>query len=106
MWRSAHHTHLQQEHQTGIKVKKLIKELISKLQQEAASEAEHKGWCDSELAANKINREARTVEAHALVQRNDLSVGGSFGYFLIFLPFREAGREGGVRGEMGGVIWK
>jgi len=31
------------------KVKKMIKDLISKLMEESTSETEHKGWCDTEL---------------------------------------------------------
>mmetsp|Transcript_43396 Transcript_43396/g.102204 ORF Transcript_43396/g.102204 Transcript_43396/m.102204 type:complete len:696 (-) Transcript_43396:69-2156(-) len=53
------------------KVKKLIKDLISKLMQEATAETEHKGWCDSELATNKVNREARTAEAAKLTESID-----------------------------------
>eukprot|EP00403_Amphidinium_massartii_P026932 CAMPEP_0178403386 /NCGR_PEP_ID=MMETSP0689_2-20121128/17340_1 /TAXON_ID=160604 /ORGANISM="Amphidinium massartii, Strain CS-259" /LENGTH=685 /DNA_ID=CAMNT_0020024335 /DNA_START=173 /DNA_END=2230 /DNA_ORIENTATION=+ len=53
------------------KVKKLIKDLISKLMQEATAEQEHKGWCDSELAANKINKEARTAEVEQLTEEID-----------------------------------
>merc|ERR1740121_1759376 len=44
------------------KVKKLIKELISKLMEEATSETEHKGWCDTELTTNKQTRDARTED--------------------------------------------
>merc|ERR1719316_1554204 len=42
------------------KVKKMIRDLIVKLMEEANSEAEHKGWCDTELATNKQTREIKT----------------------------------------------
>jgi uncharacterized protein YoxC len=52
------------------KVKKMIKDLISKLMEEATSEAEHKGWCDTELTTNKQTRDKKTAEIHEL--ENDI----------------------------------
>merc|ERR1719359_991625 len=49
------------------KVKKMIKDLIWKLMEEATAETEHKGWCDSELGTNKITRETKTEQLNALV---------------------------------------
>jgi hypothetical protein len=45
------------------KVKKLIKDLIVRLMEEAAGEADHKGFCDTELATNKATR---TFKAEAV----------------------------------------
>merc|ERR1719238_2035004 len=39
------------------KVKKMIKDLIVKLMEEATEETEHKGWCDTEMSSNKQTRE-------------------------------------------------
>merc|ERR1719359_2714697 len=38
------------------KVKKMIKDLIVRLMEESTEEAEHKGWCDTELGTNKQTR--------------------------------------------------
>jgi tetratricopeptide (TPR) repeat protein len=48
------------------KVKKMIKDLISQLVQEATAETEHKGWCDTELTTNKQTRDKKTAEVNAL----------------------------------------
>eukprot|EP00747_Dinoflagellata_sp_TGD_P136588 gnl/TRDRNA2_/TRDRNA2_175577_c3_seq16.p1 gnl/TRDRNA2_/TRDRNA2_175577_c3~~gnl/TRDRNA2_/TRDRNA2_175577_c3_seq16.p1 ORF type:complete len:680 (+),score=236.45 gnl/TRDRNA2_/TRDRNA2_175577_c3_seq16:68-2107(+) len=48
------------------KVKKMIKDLISKLMEEATSESEHKGWCDTELTTNQQTRDARTEDVNVL----------------------------------------
>jgi prefoldin subunit 5 len=50
------------------KVKKLIKDLITKLLEEANEEATHKGWCDVELGTNKQTRQEKSeavVTLHA-----------------------------------------
>merc|ERR1719486_420290 len=44
----------------------MIKDLISKLMEEATSETEHKGWCDTELTTNKQTREKKTAEVNEL----------------------------------------
>jgi len=45
------------------KVKSMIEAMITKLTEEAADEADHKGWCDGEMASNKQMREAKTEES-------------------------------------------
>merc|ERR1712129_614934 len=42
------------------KVKKMIKDLITRLMEEANDEAEHKGWCDTELSTNEQTRKEKT----------------------------------------------
>merc|ERR1719146_247087 len=49
------------------KLKKLIQELIERLLQEAADEANHKGWCDKETSAAKQDR---TYNAEEIEQLN------------------------------------
>merc|ERR1719171_122087 len=48
------------------KVKKMIKDLIVRLMEEANEEAEHKGWCDSELATNEVTRKEKTAAVETL----------------------------------------
>merc|ERR1719375_2911946 len=48
------------------KVKKMIKDLIVKLMEEANAEAEHKGFCDTELATNKQTRDNLGAEVDEL----------------------------------------
>merc|ERR1712187_633167 len=49
-----------------VKVKKMIKDLIVKLMEEATEEAEHKGWCDKELATNEQTRNEKTTAVETL----------------------------------------
>lgn len=48
------------------KVKKMIQELIVKLMEEANAEADHKAFCDTELATNKQTRENLSAEVDKL----------------------------------------
>jgi len=48
------------------KVKKMIKDLIVKLMEEATSETEHKGFCDTELTTNKQTRDKKTADINEL----------------------------------------
>merc|ERR1719473_1944603 len=49
----------------------MIKDMIQKLMQEANEEAEHKGFCDTELSTNKNTRDSKTDEVAALQAEND-----------------------------------
>jgi len=53
------------------KVKKLIKDMIVRLMEEASEETEHKGWCDTELGTNKIQRESKTEDVNTLAANSD-----------------------------------
>jgi len=48
------------------KVKKMIKDLIVRLMEEANEEAEHKGWCDTELSTNEQTRAEKTSAVETL----------------------------------------
>eukprot|EP00927_Polykrikos_kofoidii_P019409 TRINITY_DN19067_c0_g1_i1.p1 TRINITY_DN19067_c0_g1~~TRINITY_DN19067_c0_g1_i1.p1 ORF type:complete len:722 (+),score=162.14 TRINITY_DN19067_c0_g1_i1:52-2166(+) len=48
------------------KVKQMITDLLARLEQEAAAEADHKGWCDEEMGTNKKTRDEKTAEVAAL----------------------------------------
>jgi len=59
------------------KVKKMIKDLIVRLMEEANEEAEHKGWCDTELLTNEQTRKEKTdaVETlHAEIDQLEASI--------------------------------
>merc|ERR1719401_173575 len=44
----------------------MIKDLIVRLMEEANEEAEHKGWCDTELSTNEQTRKEKTEAVETL----------------------------------------
>jgi hypothetical protein len=48
------------------KISKMIKDMITKLEEEAQEEAEHKGFCDAELGSNKATRDSKTEQSDML----------------------------------------
>merc|ERR1719262_384981 len=48
------------------KVKKMIKDMVMKLMEEANEEAEHKGFCDTEMGTNKQTRDQKATEVDEL----------------------------------------
>jgi len=57
-------THAQDD--TFAKVKKMISDLIKRLEAQADEEAEHKGWCDEELKTNEATRTTKTDKVELL----------------------------------------
>jgi cell division septum initiation protein DivIVA len=53
------------------KVKKMIKDLIVRLMEEANEEAEQKGWCDTELTTNEQTRNEKTEAVETLMAEID-----------------------------------
>jgi len=49
-----------------VKVRKMIKEMIVKLVEEANEEATHKGFCDTEMGTNKQTRDKKTAQSEEL----------------------------------------
>merc|ERR1711879_681754 len=59
------------------KVKKMIKDLITRLMEEANEEAEHGGWCDTELSTNEQTRKEKTTAVetmHAEIDELETSI--------------------------------
>jgi len=59
------------------KVKKMIKDLIVRLMEEATAEAEKQGWCQTELTGNEHTRKQKTRKVellHATIDQTDTSV--------------------------------
>mmetsp|Transcript_19181 Transcript_19181/g.33784 ORF Transcript_19181/g.33784 Transcript_19181/m.33784 type:complete len:680 (+) Transcript_19181:71-2110(+) len=53
------------------KVKKMVEDLILKLNQQNKAEADKEAWCDTELATNKATREDKTETTEALQSEMD-----------------------------------
>merc|ERR1719231_1782328 len=49
----------------------MIKDLIVKLMEEANEEAEHKGWCDTEMSTNEQTRKEKTAAVESLTAEID-----------------------------------
>lgn len=59
------------------KIKSMIKDLIVKLMEEANAEADHKGFCDAEMATNKQTREIKSAEVEDLsssIDKNEADI--------------------------------
>ena len=79
-----------------VKVKKMIKDLIVRLMEEANEEAEHKGWCDTELSTNEQTRKEKTAAVETL--QGELERASGVGMHIGCLPpllalrWRQAGQ--------------
>merc|ERR1719261_996782 len=49
----------------------MIKDMVVKLMEEANEEAEHKGWCDTELSTNEQTRKEKTSKVEILTAEVD-----------------------------------
>jgi len=54
-----------------VKVKKMIDSMITRLLEEANEEADHKGWCDKEMATNGQTRDDKTEAVNTLSAEMD-----------------------------------
>lgn len=54
-----------------LKLKKMIKDMVQRLTEEAQEEAEHKGWCDTELGTNENTRTSLSNEIDTLKSEID-----------------------------------
>merc|ERR1719191_2011835 len=91
-------------------VKKMIKDMIVKLMEEATEEAEHKGFCDNELATNEHTRKEKTEQVeilHAEIDQLEASTATSLAHTT-----KKAGQPEifsdepytGMGGDSGGVM--
>jgi len=52
-------------------VKKMMKDMIVQLMEQATEESDHKAWCDKELASNKMTRDKKSEGVAALTTQKD-----------------------------------
>jgi len=57
------------------KVVTMVEEMIAKLKEEAAAEADHKQWCDEQLKSNKLKREKKTATVEKLMAEIEAMAG-------------------------------
>merc|ERR1719247_1929126 len=50
-------------------VRKMINDMIQRLLQEAAEEAEHKGWCDTEMGKSEVQKAQKEKEVKSLTSK-------------------------------------
>merc|ERR1719420_972509 len=50
-------------------VRKMINDMIARLLQEAAEEAEHKGWCDAEMGKSELQQKHKEKEVKSLTSK-------------------------------------
>merc|ERR1719482_1367011 len=50
-------------------VRKMINDMIARLLQEAAEEAEHKGWCDTEMGKSELQKSQKEKEVKSLTSK-------------------------------------
>merc|ERR1719443_1395462 len=50
-------------------VRKMINDMIARLLQEAAEEAEHKGWCDTEMGKSELQKTQKEKEVKSLTSK-------------------------------------
>merc|ERR1719460_3327382 len=85
------------------KVKKMIKDLIVRLMEEANEEAEHKGWCDTELGTNEQTRKEKTSAVETLHAEFDEKAGEATALLQQAPEIFDAPYQG-LQSESGGVV--
>jgi len=52
-----------------VKIRKMVRDMIQKLEDEGDAEATHKAWCDNELGTNKATRDEKTMLVEQLTAK-------------------------------------